>query len=66
MYNGGLRPDRRRDSGNAGHVFEGDYDLAGFAVGIVEKDSIIDQSRVSSNDVLIGFIHLAHIQMAIL
>ena len=32
----------------------GDYDLAGFAVGIVEKDLIIDQSRVSSNDVLIG------------
>ena len=30
---------------------------AGFAVGIVEKDLMIDQSRVSSNDVLIG-IHL--------
>ena len=37
-----------------GMYSEGDYDLAGFAVGIVEKDSIIDQSRVSSNDVLIG------------
>ena len=37
-----------------GMYSEGDYDLAGFAVGIVEKDSIIDQSRVSPNDVLIG------------
>ena len=37
-----------------GMYSEGDYDLAGFAVGIVEKDLIIDQSRVSSNDVLIG------------
>ena len=37
-----------------GMYSEGDYDLAGFAVGIVEKDSIIDQSRVSMNDVLIG------------
>ena len=37
-----------------GMYSEGDYDLPGFAVGIVEKDLIIDQSRVSSNDVLIG------------
>ncbi len=32
----------------------GDYDLAGFAVGIVEKDRIIDGSRVGSGDVLLG------------
>jgi phosphoribosylformylglycinamidine cyclo-ligase len=32
----------------------GDYDLAGFAVGIVEKSRIIDGSKVSSGDVLIG------------
>lgn len=31
-----------------------DYDLAGFCVGIVEKDKIIDGSQISSNDVLIG------------
>ena len=37
-----------------GMYSEGDYDLAGFAVGVVERDSIIDQSRVSVNDVLIG------------
>ena len=31
-----------------------DYDLAGFAVGVVEKNAIIDQSKVSISDVLIG------------
>jgi len=32
----------------------GDYDLAGFCVGIVEKDGIIDGSQVAPGDVLIG------------
>jgi phosphoribosylformylglycinamidine cyclo-ligase len=32
----------------------GDYDLAGFAVGIVEKSKIIDGSEVSPGDALIG------------
>jgi len=32
----------------------GDYDLAGFAVGIVEKSKIIDGSKVSAGDALIG------------
>jgi phosphoribosylformylglycinamidine cyclo-ligase len=31
-----------------------DYDLAGFCVGVVEKDSIIDGSRVRIGDQLIG------------
>ncbi|MED5411728.1 MAG: phosphoribosylformylglycinamidine cyclo-ligase [Pseudomonadota bacterium] len=31
-----------------------DYDVAGFAVGVVEKSKIIDQSRVSIGDILIG------------
>lgn len=31
-----------------------DYDLAGFCVGIVDKDKIIDGSKVKSGDVLIG------------
>jgi len=31
-----------------------DYDLAGFCVGIVDKDNIIDGSKVASGDVLIG------------
>jgi phosphoribosylformylglycinamidine cyclo-ligase len=33
---------------------EGDYDLAGFCVGIVEKSRIIEPSRVKPGDVLIG------------
>jgi phosphoribosylformylglycinamidine cyclo-ligase len=37
-----------------GMYAEGDYDLAGFCVGIVEKDDIIDGSRTRSGDVVIG------------
>lgn len=33
---------------------EGDYDLAGFCVGIVEKDNVIDGSQVKAGDTLIG------------
>ena len=33
---------------------EGEYDLAGFGVGIVDSDRIIDGSRVSAKDVIIG------------
>ena len=33
---------------------EGEYDLAGFAVGIVEKDRIIDGSRITAGDAVIG------------
>lgn len=32
----------------------GDYDLAGFCVGVVEKERIIDGSRVRPGDVLLG------------
>ncbi len=32
----------------------GDYDLAGFAVGVVEKDAIIAKERVAAGDRLIG------------
>ncbi|RDE22744.1 phosphoribosylformylglycinamidine cyclo-ligase [Motiliproteus coralliicola] len=36
-------------------MYEGeDYDLAGFCVGVVEKDEIIDGSKVSVGDTLIG------------
>jgi phosphoribosylformylglycinamidine cyclo-ligase len=31
-----------------------DYDLAGFCVGVVEKDSIIDGSRIGPGDAVIG------------
>jgi phosphoribosylformylglycinamidine cyclo-ligase len=36
-------------------MYEGDdYDLAGFCVGVVEKDKIIDGSKVCAGDALIG------------
>ncbi len=37
-----------------GMYSQGDYDLAGFAVGIVEKGAIIDGSKVQVGDALIG------------
>ncbi len=37
-----------------GMYADGDYDLAGFCVGIVEKDRIIDGSQVQSGDKLIA------------
>lgn len=33
---------------------EGEYDLSGFAVGIVKKDSVIDGKNIKVGDVLIG------------
>ena len=36
-------------------MYQGDdYDLAGFCVGVVEKSEIIDGTKVSSDDILIG------------
>ena len=37
-----------------GMYAEHDYDLAGFCVGVVEKDKIIDAGGVTAGDVLIG------------
>lgn len=37
-----------------GFYDEGEYDIAGFAVGAVEKDDIIDGSKIKDGDVLIG------------
>lgn len=37
-----------------GFYKEGDYDIAGFAVGIVDKEDIIDGSKINSGDKLIG------------
>ncbi|MGI5971149.1 MAG: phosphoribosylformylglycinamidine cyclo-ligase [Oscillospiraceae bacterium] len=34
---------------------EDEYDLAGFAVGIVDRQKIIDGSRIAPGDILIGF-----------
>ena len=33
---------------------EGEYDLAGFAVGVVEKDEIIDGTTIKPGDVVLG------------
>ncbi|MCL2022670.1 MAG: phosphoribosylformylglycinamidine cyclo-ligase [Betaproteobacteria bacterium] len=33
---------------------DGEYDLAGFAVGVVEKNKIIDGSRIAPGDVVLG------------
>jgi len=33
---------------------EGEYDLAGFAVGAVEREAILDGSRIAAGDVLLG------------
>jgi phosphoribosylformylglycinamidine cyclo-ligase len=37
-----------------GFYAEGEYDLAGFCVGVVEKSRILDGSRVKKGDVVIG------------
>ncbi|WP_437185808.1 phosphoribosylformylglycinamidine cyclo-ligase [Planctomicrobium sp. SH668] len=33
---------------------EGDFDMAGFSVGVVEKDEILDGKKIQDGDVLIG------------
>lgn len=37
-----------------GFYRDGEYDIAGFAVGVVERDKIIDGSKIEDGDVLIG------------
>ena len=37
-----------------GMYAKGDFDLAGFAVGVVEENAIIDGSRLAAGDVLLG------------
>jgi phosphoribosylformylglycinamidine cyclo-ligase len=37
-----------------GFYREGEYDLAGFAVGVVEQDRIIDGSSITAGDAIIG------------
>lgn len=38
----------------AGFYAEGEYDIAGFAVGVVEKSRIINSERVKTGDVILG------------
>ncbi len=43
------------ETAQMGDMYDDDeYDLAGFAVGIVEKSKIIDGSKISEGDVLVG------------
>ena len=51
---GGLRADRRRNRRNAGHVPAGDYDLAGFCVGAVERDKLLTGANISPGDIILG------------
>src|SRR5438309_8969390 len=37
-----------------GFYNDGEYDVAGFIVGVVDRDRIIDGSRITSGDVVIG------------
>ena len=37
-----------------GFYQEGEYDLSGFAVGVVDKNRIIDGSRIKAGDAIIG------------
>lgn len=37
-----------------GFYAKGEYDLSGFAVGVVEKDKIIDGSRIRGGDAVVG------------
>src|SRR5690606_31008836 len=37
-----------------GLYHEGEYDLAGFAVGIVDKDKIITGENIQSGDIILG------------
>ena len=37
-----------------GMYSEGEYDIAGFTVGVVEKSKLIDGSKVRADDVLVG------------
>lgn len=38
-----------------GFYAAGEYDVAGFAVGAVKQDAVIDGSRIAEGDMLLGF-----------
>ena len=50
-----LRSARRRNGGNAfGCYAAGEYDLAGFIVGVVDKAKVIDGKNIKAGDVVLG------------
>jgi hypothetical protein len=38
-----------------GFYSPGEYDVAGFAVGAVRRDAVVDGSRIAAGDALLGF-----------
>ena len=58
-----VRPDRRRDGRMPSMYAEGDYDLAGFAVGAVTRSNELLPSTVREGNVLLGLPLLACILM---
>ena len=38
-----------------GFYLPGEYDVAGFAVGAVKRDAVVDGSRIAQGDALLGF-----------
>ena len=54
MRAGGSRPDRGETAEMPGMYQSGDYDLAGFCVGVVEKKDIIDGRDIRAGDQVIG------------
>ena len=56
----------RRETAEMGEMYhEGEYDIAGFAVGAVEKEDYIDGSNVEEGQAIIGLAQVVFIQMAI-
>ncbi len=49
-----LCADRRRDRRDAGLYKDGDYDLAGFAVGAAERGTLLPHKDIGPGDVVIG------------
>ena len=54
LHPGRLCPAGRRDGHPARHLRPGDYDLAGFCVGVAEKHRVIDGRAIEPDDVVIG------------
>lgn len=50
----GAALNRRRNAMKPGFYADGEYDIAGFAVGIVDKKKIINGSKIKPGDMLIG------------
>ena len=49
-----MRSHRRRDGPDAQVYAEGEMDLAGFVVGVVERERLLEPSRVREGDRLLG------------